>query len=546
LSIIPVVGSSRISNTVYLAVASLYWTAILSYLGYDFGVSIDAAISTAIVVFPLATGIGVILWAFKFEKKFYDRILPWLILRQGEVYKDWMATDIMLVKPWQSAVLDLIPIRYALKYEVETVLKGKELKEDLEAFYQLFWLFWSAFPFFYLLGSNIVSLWATPLIVPNFVFASLLGFSLVAIPLIYPRIHRRMQILSVAYIRWLSDTISDDTRRRIDNPRFKQLKSDVHRTSTRESIQQFSRDLMGYISAGNWDRLDKGMNRFIRFKAASLPLWIRKIDFDDIIQDIIWTYRLAGIDSTDYLSIMGEKNAFLQSMENISDERTINSVFSHFIRSNTREQIVDILSEIRTSGSSSKDVKFIEIALRELISSGAINDLDKLLLYLREEHLSILSNQTFQSLRVVPYYFSEQRVPRTDFRHNMNQRPAILAKSFIEDAEKGLLNYKLILQAVTNWGVKPEVYISYIKEKGANLLLEKEFGLSPSDLIPVIEEILNKCGIVDEESACDTLGSMRKQKDFIPLLSKIDHYCASRVTSEKIKAITRIVKCLKL
>ncbi|MHA1137590.1 MAG: hypothetical protein ACTSSE_13985 [Candidatus Thorarchaeota archaeon] len=64
MSVMQVVGSSRISNTAYLAVASIYWTLFLTVT--EFPLILD--VQTALVLVTPPAGIAALLWVLRVEE----------------------------------------------------------------------------------------------------------------------------------------------------------------------------------------------------------------------------------------------------------------------------------------------------------------------------------------------------------------------------------------------------------------------------------------------------------------------------------------------
>ncbi len=284
MSIIQVVGSTRINNTIYLAVASLYWTAVLDGLGFELStVTTITTVTTALMIIPFSAGIAIFLWAFEFEKLVINRVVGWLLMRNSKQFEILIATLIIYIKPWQSFTpLSAYKPNEILKYELEKMIDGITFKDDFEKFYQLFWVFWAIFPFLFLIRriSVILEILFIPL--------ALMCFTIVAAPILRNSIQRAELPLEVIITKWLNGLIISDDRRRQSISFFRKL-DDVHKPSIRKTLVSWTDEAILKCDNSDWKAFNDRYKQIIDFIHMIFPYVPTDLDFDDFIRDIIWT-----------------------------------------------------------------------------------------------------------------------------------------------------------------------------------------------------------------------------------------------------------------
>lgn len=209
MSIIQVVGSSRISNTVYLAVASVYWTLYITLSGFPLNLDVQ---TTLLLVTPPA-GIAALLWILRAEELVINKFLLSFLsgYAGGRFIRYYMGYSIINVRPWKEYFFEIeyTPIHKSLKYELIRVLRAPQMKEEIETLHQFFWLLFSIPAVLALLNLSLL-----PAQVLGLLSAAILIDILLVIVIAFRKRAWPGRVLGLAFCAWIADTIDTMNRRR--------------------------------------------------------------------------------------------------------------------------------------------------------------------------------------------------------------------------------------------------------------------------------------------------------------------------------------------
>ncbi len=290
MSVTQVIGSSRINNTIYLTVGSIYWTVILDLVN----VSLDLTVETALLVIPVATVFGTLLWALQFEKVVIESILLRYLKgnREGREARNLMARSILFIMPWQASYEIQPTISEMFKTETKRIVNSIILKDDIEDLYQVFWVVFVSFPLVYLLG-NILPLFRDPIAI------LLVGviFSLsVATPVLWRKKNLTTHVIRFAFFRWLQELISGDKKRRESSTLFRKPNENCYHLDgfdvlgVRESLETVAAKAVELALVKDWMGFTLNTSNAKPFVHNMLLIDVSSILLNEFIIDWTWYY----------------------------------------------------------------------------------------------------------------------------------------------------------------------------------------------------------------------------------------------------------------
>ncbi|MHA2143486.1 MAG: hypothetical protein ACXADD_18570, partial [Candidatus Thorarchaeota archaeon] len=431
-SMMQVVGSSRISNTVYLAVASLYWTVALEWLGVSIDFLTDP-VTTALVIIPVASGIGVVLWAWEPEKQFFYWLFPKYLpyTTQGLRIRGHMGKVVLLLRRWRSSTVLTDPLLTEMRKEVRRVLESLELKEDMERLFQLFWVFLAVFPFFYLVGSSSV------VIREYYIVIGLVACTIVAAPIYRAKSRRPRQVLQYSLALWIIEAIVADERKRsgLDHELF--LKRGGG--ELKQTLLNVAKDGITLLARKDWVGFEKLASQQVEFIEGFIPSVLTDEYLNDFVQDTIWSI----------LKIHQFRDSFKETHANI-------------LHLNIRRQFINAFEEIRSSflqvcGRLAK-VRYALKGIGDLVPSILSANVRAFLedyfwkesgthpnipmwpyLNLNKEILERFSRSTFHRLRELPHKWVGKGTAHSEFPEAESPEHFMvrLAEYLVKDADSG-------------------------------------------------------------------------------------------------------------
>jgi len=500
-----VVGSSKINNTIYLTVGSVYWTWLLQITGFPLSVTIE----TALVVIPIAAVAGTVLWAFQIEHSVVERIIHSYTQRgtRGKMIRVWMARTYLIIMPWESSY-DIQPtIREMQKREVGRVVKSETLHQEYEDMYQLFWIMAITPPLVQLLTGTI--LWLQAFVLP----ASLAVILIIALPVL----HRKRGIvkltLQLAFFRWLHETISRDIENRKTDSRLL-LYPDGLRIS-RDGIQQFSSRIVELAHRKDWDGFTLNVEHFEPILERNLPSYFSEFDYNRVIRYWVWLVRTCLDDNMLFESIRVGPRMLANALETLDQP---NNMYLYLelkqSEGSFRNRVKSIFLGIKIPRRAWLDTELVhfEKGVRSLTVESE-DDWDPLRVFriISNKTIRFLEPETVRTLSILLCFFLRKEIPKTVPQDTQSDSGVIRLVNFlIRSIEEGVGDkyldqvtpsvekfFLLMPLLAHHWGVDPKDYLSSCGPLTVHCLLEYNLGQTPNEILNWIQRILETAEEMD-------------------------------------------------
>lgn len=551
MSVMQVVGSSRINNTIYLTVGSVYWTWFLQVTGYP----LDVTIETALVVVPIATVIGTVLWAFQFEHIIVERTLYSYTKRsrRGKMGRVWMARTYLVVMPWESSY-DIQPsIVETQKREVGRVIKSEILHQEFQDLYQLFWIITMIPPLVYLLSGTI--LWLQEFVL----LASIIIVLIIALPILLRKRGIVKQVLQFAFFSWLHETITRDIENRTTDYRF--LGFPEKKLKLREGLQKVSHRVIKLVQQKDWEGFTLNIEHYEPIMEKNLPYYFSVFEYNRVIR--YWTW-LMQIDLEDYL-LFENINVGTKILEEVLDILQQSNRMNRFpelkqSESSFAKRIGSIFFEIVIDRTIpfSFDPIFFEKEIRYL-NLEPETDWDPLRVFrvISKETIGLLERKTVQDLCKLLFLYAQQNVPDISIYHTENANGIIRFANFLVESvervfremasfhvipsvKKFVLTLPLLFH---HWNIKPKDYFSSCGPLTIHCILEYDVGQTTDEILRWLEDILTESEKLNFESSVQLLLHKFDETNFRKLIAKLDaiRYHGTKELNKQIDLLTEVL-----
>ena len=502
MSVMQVVGSSRVNNTVYLAVGSIYWTAILAFYGQLPGISIETAITTAFVVIPYASIIGVLLWAFKIESWVIRKAILFIIpkFNRGKAARFNMATITLIIKHWQVSTLKPSTIPRTLQKESLRIIQSLNLRQDMEELFNLFWVVAVSYPLAYLFGTKI------QVVQDQTIILSLAFIAIISIPVLYRRRKRMGHITDLALCQWMNELLVTDLRLRRDR-RIADKVYPIYPYNLKfyTQLTEWTSGLISLIMKEDWEGFEENMTSLKSFLQTEGSHFLTQPEhqpsiFDDYTLDLLYLIAASRDES--------------QSSSK-SPLRTTNMAKSSV---DTALKQLELFSEVHS--------KALEIKYDHRRDHGLIHDLQKevdkfldewesIFRYFTRNTIELLSEDTLTALHELPYSMHQtQPIPPLKITTKSEDQIRFLIRGLIESANKGLIEIRTVVGSIQKLGFNPlenDLLDRYLK-KDLHLFVEEDFGQSVRDLASNLRRFVD-AGPIDENKVIVVLRKMSEDQN---------------------------------
>ena len=522
-----VVGSSRISNTTYLAVSSIYWTLFLTITN----TTLNLDIQTALLVITPAAGIASLLWVARIEEVFITRMIVSGLLRSpsGTFVRYHLGYSILNMQPWKEAIeFEQVTIEKNLRNELKRVLRSPLLKEEMESIFQLFWLLISIPALFLLLGlASAQSLEFPEVLILLVVFGYLVDVVFLLIMLVRKR-PWSSRILGYAFCSWFIDTIRTIFRRRESfskgmNPQFPLgvppyfSQRDNDSEVFIERVESWTKELVSLANREDWNGFDRNLEQFLNSQSLLYHQTHRFKIFDSVVSDLIWSYKREKI-----LEPYSEGNA----------TNSFEQIYPFLFRFRTREKILDALSEISYLNSefvkskdswSSKLVFFLEGWVHVKTWSDIYSILSQNL-------MSELSERVIQAIAELPFFMN-------DINFNLSKLCSFRGSKHIwlvnaisclnKAVDRDLIEPLIVFLTATNWGIVPKEYLKECSPHVRPLILEIETDISAIEIRYVVFNVIHDSRNIDVDKVAANLLRYKSDPEYKKMISELERLIAS-------------------
>lgn len=502
MSILSVVGSSRISNTIYVAVASIYWTFFLTLTGIPLNIDVDTVL---LVISPSAI-IASFLWAIQLEERIITKLLIFSLVRSrfGQFIRYHMGYVTIFLKLWQSSMVFRNTIRESLTLEIKRALRSRLLKDDMNELYQLLWLLISIPPVSYLL-----------LIISNhpIEFISLLSLSLsviLIIPIYSRKREKSSQVLKLAFCNWLAESIDSDNRRRNRFEFFREI-SDAHNPEFRKSMYSWAQELLQYVDKGDWEGFEKNMGIFLDSLETHHHEQTIENEIDYLVGDLIWFYNLEL------------KKDPRPSGKIIPYLRAIPTI----VLLRAPEVYLDSLNEIRDFIEGSKPKGLIwGSEIREFFERWKdLESWNAIYYILTKNTVRMLSEKNVKGIARLPFLYGgdiDNYQKMCDIHHeNPVERVSNLANCMMKYVDRNFIQALLCYRTVTRWGVSPKVYIASTSARIWKVMFEEYVELSSEDMHYIYEKRFDKVTKLDSKKVAANLNHYENSSHYDEILKHL-------------------------
>ncbi len=525
-----VVGSSRISNTIYLTVGSVYWTLFLQ----NSGIPLDISIETALVIIPIAAMFGTVLWAMQPERRIIEAIIFAYAKRsrRGRMTRLWMARSYLLILPWESTYDFQPPIKDLHKREVSRVIHSSILKEELEDVFQLFWLVVITPPLVFLLSVSI------PIIQGYALFGGALFIALVTVPILYRKRRLLKTILQISFFRWLSETIYRDKENRRTNPEFLQYPEEL--VQSRDGLEISTSRLIDLALLKDWEGFTLNVEHLEPLLDEKLPKILTGLQYDRIIQFNIWWVKSGLQDAIPYNTIdVGSRmiedciDILNQPYEVYRFEELKESESGFF----KRLKSIFIDPESKKSMRLDKGLQEMEAGIRFLNKEREI-DYEPLRVYqiLTKDTFSELDSKTIQEICLLPYLLNEREIssetriiaenvstPSEFVGFLLEAIEVRIGRKYSDRISESVVKIFLSIPSLAHrLSVDPREYYSSCGPLTIGRFLEDDIGQTAEQILRWMQEIIEEAETLDYKKCTELIFSKFDETDFESLIKNLD------------------------
>jgi hypothetical protein len=492
MSVIQVVGSSRISNTTYLAVSSIYWTLILVITN----VPLNLDIQTTLLLITPAGGIASILWVLRLEEVFVVRLMLFGFTRSqnGKFIRYHMGHLTLHTQPWKEAI-DFEPLSVAglLREEAKRVMRSPLLKNEMEALYHLFWLVFSIPALLVLFGISQQASMEVLLTLAS--LALVIDIILIFIIILRKQVWT-FRVLGFAYCSWCTDLLRTISRRResfsssknmyypMKQPSyFPQRDSDADHFINR--IGPWIDEMASLADREDWSGFERNLEIFLNSQDIFYKQENRLKLADSLVSDLIWSYKrqkVVGPYPEEAVTISYDQFHPLHHLGN-----------TKLIVADALEE-TQILEPLHSKASwNTKEKKFLS-------DWDSLNTWEGIYEILPESILSELSYIVIQALAELPFFLDDPRFNLEELYQIRGPQRLWMVDLVIvlhKAVDRGFISPLIVFKASIRWNIMPKEYIEQCSPKIRPLILELETSIPPIELKYIARKVITDSPSID-------------------------------------------------
>jgi hypothetical protein len=475
-----VVGSSRISNTVYVGVGSILWT----WLILSFQVEIELSVQTVALLVTPASAIAAFLWAAKVERAVILRILITMMMMRTRFIRYHMGWMVIFLRPWQSTTLELYdPIEDTVRRALRRTLQRPSFFNDIDELSQLFWFTVIVYPVL-----NILEM-----LQPTFI--GLVGWSpmivIVFVLFVMIRLRKRPQhVEHLAFLTWVNETMNTNTRRRKTIAHLPQF-DNRHHAEIRDVYEVMIKEILSLAEADDWEGFERNSVWFLNHVEITNDKDRLIEAFDVLVSDLLHQYEQDAIQGP------------MQSGVTIEFLRMLPSI----IAARGKSQVEDALDEINSLSENDQYGQF----LYEFTSRWSqMKDWRDLYGLFSTETIRMLTHKNIKDLAHLPFLFDgvkkyEPRIKSMFHSENPQVWPLNLIQSMLYAEQANHLDARSVFNAITVWDVSPIHYFDQCGVRVLPLFLEERSKIKLAEINKILKQILTKTQNIDPDKAASNL-----------------------------------------
>ena len=490
MSMVQVLGSSRINNTTYLAAGAIIWTFVLEIFGTT---PLDFSLETIAVVIPGSTGLGLILWSWKPDIRFVERIILWLMDWRDKTFDILfdMSCIIMYIRPWEASSGASNTLYQDLRKEHIRSLRGPELREHIQELNQSFWILLLSFPSFFLISDLLVFSgfwWWTLAILFNII---------VIYPVSKANTNLLERVTNLSYSRWVLELFKSDQQNR-KTLSFR-IPHDVEKEGEIESLKEIAFESVSFAEKKDWLGFDNNIINVLSIVGSTITNQIRIDELSEYYSYLNWVYQNHR-----------EHKAIVNVSINNSDLQIPDAVNYHLEKS--PHILVESVCKALT--------KYTEL----ITDRNALCDLDYRLYEPIDEHLIWNLNENMEfNLSGLPYWCNGTDIPSEGTNIANIDVQIRLAIRIVLAVEIGILETLPTLQILSCWPIAPESYLEFINSKISAVMLEHDTGFDSQFILDNIGSLIAKLNVGSEQTyrIAQSLLQRYEYSNFRELVSKL-------------------------
>ncbi|MDF1537671.1 MAG: hypothetical protein P1Q69_02070 [Candidatus Thorarchaeota archaeon] len=514
MSVMQVVGSSRISNTAYLGVASIYWTLFITLIGFPLNLDVQTAL---ILVTPPA-GIAAFLWILRIEEYTILRILLGFLPRykRGTFIRFHMGHTILHLQSWKEALLEEGSIVKSLQQEVRRTLRSPLLKEEMEGLYQLFWLVFSTPPLFLVLRINL----------PEYTLIfDIISLTLVLLSLLITLYRKRawpMRVLGFSFCSWTLDTISTSARRRESfgvqlaygsyprgAPSYFPLQ-ELSAGSFQNKTEPWLKEISNHANSEDWHGFDMKLTSFLESQIIGYNRNLLIDSFNSLVTDIIWAHKRT--------KIIG----LITGRVILNFDRVHPPNYLGMAKRIVLDAIIEVEKEI-----SMDPHKTWNSNLRDFLSKwDSMESWEDIFSIISQNIISQLTPLVLQALAELPYFMND-KTDECDEICKFRGHERLLVLDVIlclqRAVDRKYISPLVVFKAATEWGILPRTYIKDSSPHVRSLILEVETNLPAIELKKVMTDVLLKSPNIDTDKVASNLLRYKNDSEFENMLKMLQN-----------------------
>jgi len=527
-----VVGSSRISNTAYLAVASIYWTLFLTVT--EFPLILD--VQTALVLVTPPAGIAALLWVLRVEEFLITRFLLFWMPKypNGKFIRYHMGYSAVHIQPWKESLDDLTTISQSLKKEARRVLRSPFLKEEMENIFQLFWLMISVPAIFIILGLQLSvsenGFWILVII------AIVLNIVLFLVTITRKRVWP-FRALGLAFCNWYIDMIGGMDRRRISFSPDKNLQFPLRHpkffpqhepisTIFAEKTTPWIDELLAIVNREDWHGFEQNLVTFLNSQDVYYKKMTTSDIFTTLVNDIIWSFKRKRV------------------MEPYEEGVTISFDQAHPLGHLRRTKLytLDALKETDGLRPKTSTVSWITELTDFLETLDTLLGWEEIYRILSKEIVEKLPEHTMKALAEIPFFMNNPKFKLEEIWNFRAQKLWTLdvTMCFCKAVDQKLIAPLTVFMIASRWGVMPKHYVKECGPLVRPLILEVDAGIPALELKEVIFEVIRDSPNLDTMKVVTTLTSYKHDSGFEDIVKSLRRTVQSHsgaLHSKKVKVI---------
>jgi hypothetical protein len=511
MSLLQVVGSSRISNTVYVGVGSIFWTWTI----LTFQVEMDLSVQTVALLVTPASAIAAFLWAAQIERGFVLHILNRILMWQTRFIRYHMGWIVIFLKPWQSTTIESFePIEDVLRRSLRRTLERPSFLTDIDELSQLFWFSVTAYPvlnILEMLQPRFVGLtiW-TPLIITVFVL------------FVIVRMRKRpQQAAFLTVLTWISETMNADARRRKTLAPLPQLDK-RHHAEIREVYEVMIKEVLSLAEADDWEGFARNSVRFLDLLESPNRENQLIESFDVLVSDLLHQYEQDAIQGP---MPSGVTIAFLRMLPSR-------------ISAAGKSHVEDALDEINRISENAEYGQFLYEFISRWSQMKGWKDLYGLF---SSQTIRMLSHKNIKVLAHLPYLFDgiekyEWRVDSMFDPNNPQFWPLHLIQSMLNAEQANHLDARSVFHTIAEWDVSPVHYHAQCGVRVLPLFLEESHKFKITDISKILKNILKRTQNIDPDKAASNLLNFKSDSGFASIRDQLDAYASGNREYAEISA----------